>query len=162
MSDTTREPGGAETPPRLAVARFYHGIWLVARADRARAVADERVHAAHASRWHWGQVGTPANLARGEWQCARVYAALGLGEAALRHAERCLELVDAGGDGFEDWDRAAALEAVARARLAGGDTEEALRSSVDAPAAASQIGDPDDRAVIEADLAELTISFDTA
>jgi hypothetical protein len=162
MSDTTREPVGAETHRRLAVDLYNHVMSLLARSDRSRADDDELVHAAHASRWHWGQVGTPANLARGEWQCARVYAALGLGEAALRHAERCLELVDAGGDGFEDWDRAAALEAVARARLAGGDTEEALRSSVDAAAAASQIGDPDDRAVIEADLAELTISFDTA
>ena len=38
---------------------------------------DEMIHAAHASRAiNWGQVGTKANLARGEWQVSRVYTAL--------------------------------------------------------------------------------------
>ena len=53
------------------------------------------IHAAHASRYHWGEVGDDVNLARGEWQCSRVYAVLGRGEPALWHARRCVEIAEA-------------------------------------------------------------------
>ena len=46
------------------------------------------IHAAHASRYHWSQVGEPVNVAHGEWQCSHVYAALGRAEPALHHARR--------------------------------------------------------------------------
>jgi hypothetical protein len=46
------------------------------------------LHMAHASRFHWEQVGTPANLARGEWLCSRVYAVLRRPEPCLHHAAR--------------------------------------------------------------------------
>ena len=59
---------------------------------------------------------TTANLARGEWQCSRVYAVLGRAEPALWHARRCVELDEAGAEGREDWDLAAAYEAMARAQ----------------------------------------------
>lgn len=59
---------------------------------------DRMLHLAHASRHHWGEVvgstdlgqGGPANLARGEWLCSRVYAVLGRAEPARHHAERLL------------------------------------------------------------------------
>ena len=41
------------------------------------------LHAAHASRFHWGEVGEPVNFARGEWQISRVYAVLGRPEPAI-------------------------------------------------------------------------------
>ena len=87
------------------------------------------IHAAHASRYHWGQVGTKANLARGEWQVSRVYTVLGRAEPALYHAHRCLAYVEAGegGDGIEDWDLPFAYEALARAEAVGGNTAEAAR-----------------------------------
>ena len=46
---------------------------------------EQYIHAVHASCYHWMQVGTVANHARGEFAVASVYAAAGLGEAALRH-----------------------------------------------------------------------------
>ena len=71
------------------------------------------VHAAHASRYHWGQVGGPQQLAIGEWQCARVYSVLGRAEPALHHARRCLEIATAGD--VPDWLIASAHEGMARA-----------------------------------------------
>jgi len=48
---------------------------------------------AHASRYHWGLIGNPRNLAVGEWQISRVYADLKHAEASLLFAKSSLELV---------------------------------------------------------------------
>jgi hypothetical protein len=48
---------------------------------------------AHASRYHWGLVGNPRNLAVGEWQISRVYAGLKQAEPSLLFAKSSLELV---------------------------------------------------------------------
>ena len=69
------------------------------------------IHAVHASCYHWMQVGTVANHARAEFAVASVYAAAGIGEAALRHARRSLELAKANPDQMEDWDYAFAYDA---------------------------------------------------
>ena len=82
----------ATVEQRLA-ARLFNRVWeLLERTDRTAAEDDEMLHAAHASRHHWGQVGEPVHWARGEWQCSRVYAKLGRAEPALYHGRRCLEL----------------------------------------------------------------------
>ena len=71
------------------------------------------IHTAHASRYHWGQIGTPVEFQRGEWQISRVYAVLGRSEPALYHARRCLGICKASELG--DFDVAFAYEAMARA-----------------------------------------------
>jgi hypothetical protein len=76
------------------------------------------VHAAHASRFHWGEIGTPLELERGEWQISRVYSVLGRSEAALHHAYRCLAICEANRIG--GFDLAFAYEGLARAYLAAG------------------------------------------
>ena len=111
------------THRRLGVDLFNHTWTLIETADRTPAQIDEMIHCAHASRYHWSEAGTAANLARGEWQCSRVYAVLGRAEPALWHARRCVEI--ARRTGSRDWDIAAAYEAMARAlaverRLVGG------------------------------------------
>ena len=93
------------------------------KADRTQEEDDEMIHCAHASAYHWLQVGTPANRARSEWQCSRVHAILGHVEPALRHARRCLELVEANPDDMKDWDLPAAYEALARAHMVAGDVD---------------------------------------
>lgn len=140
---------------RLAVGLFNRSWKLLETADRTSAQDDELVHVVHASRYHWGEVGTVANLARGESQCARVYAALGRPEPALHHANRALELVRAGGEGLEDWDLASALEALARAHLAAGDREEAAHHARLAREELESVADPEDREVIASQVAEL-------
>ena len=113
------------------------------------------IHSAHASRYHWGEVPDheAVNLARGEWQCSRVYAVLGRAEPALWHARRCLEINEA--NGSADWDIASAFEAMARACLAAGDLDGVATWKAKAVAALDGIADPDDREIIEGDIATL-------
>ncbi len=103
----------------LAVALFNHVWTLLEMEDRTREQDDQMLHAAHASRHHWGVVGAPVNLARGEWQCSRVYSVLGRGEPAIHHGRRCLEICQQHGIG--DFDVAFAYEALTRGYAVSGD-----------------------------------------
>jgi hypothetical protein len=143
------------TERALAVALFNRVWALLETADRSPAQTDEMIHAAHASRYHWSVVGEPANLARGEWQCSRVYAVIGRGEPALWHARRCLEILEAAGIG--DWDLAAAYEAMARASAVAGDGEAARTWAERSRAACAAIAEDEDRRIVEADLATLPL-----
>src|SRR5205814_2620469 len=104
---------------RLAID-LYNKTWKLFDGD-----PDVLIHTAHASAYHWMQVGTTANRARSEWLCARVYSELGRAEPALHHARRCLELVESDPAAMADWDLAAAYEARARAHAVAGDAAEA-------------------------------------
>ena len=108
------------------------------------------LHMAHASRYHWGQVGAPVNLSRGEWQCSRVYAVLGRPEPALYHARRGLEICRAYGIG--DWDLAYAYESLARAHAVAGDKDQARTWTEQALAAAEDIAQDEDRELVLTDL----------
>jgi DNA-binding transcriptional MerR regulator len=143
----------AEDHRRLGKDLFNHVWTLLETADRTPEQTDEMIHAAHASRWHWTVGGDPANRARGEWQCSRVYAVLGRGEPALWHARRCVALCETFDLG--DWDLAAAYEAMSRASLVAGDDAAARDWKAKGIAALGEIADPDDREPIEADLATL-------
>ena len=157
MSDGAVEPLDTAAHHRLAVELFNRSWRLLELDGRTPTQDDELIHCVHASRHHWGEVGTAANLARGESQCARIYAALGRGEPALHHANRGLELVRTSGEGFEEWDLASALEVVARANLAAGKTVEAARYAELARAELERIADPDDREVIASQIADLGV-----
>ncbi len=50
------------------------------------------LHLAHASRYHWSFAGTPRNLAIGDWQISRVYAALDQPGLALHFAKTSLQI----------------------------------------------------------------------
>jgi hypothetical protein len=127
----------------LAVGLFNRTWDLLDTAGRTGEQDDEMIHGAHASRYHWGQVGEPVNLARGEWQCSRVYAMLGRPEPALWHARRSLEICERHGIG--DFDLAFAYEALARASALSGDRDAASAELDRARAAAAGIADADDR-----------------
>jgi DNA-binding transcriptional MerR regulator len=157
MEDVHVDPVDHATHRRLAVDLFNRSWQLLELENRTPEQDDEIVHVVHASCLHWAEVGTAAHRARGENQCARVYAALGRAEPALHHATRALELVRAGGDGFADWDLATALEVVARAHLAGGDRAEAEHYAELARAELESIGDPDEREIIAGQIAELGV-----
>jgi DNA-binding transcriptional MerR regulator len=153
-TDTLTELDGA-THRALGVALYNHVWTLLEKADRTPAETDEIIHAAHASRFHWRRAegSEPVNLARGEWQCSRVYAVLGRGEPALWHARRCLAIDEE--SGAADWDIASAYEAMARASGVAGDPAAATDWKARATAALDRIADDDDRQVIEGDLATL-------
>jgi hypothetical protein len=138
---------------RLAVDLFNHVWTLMETPDRTTAQDDEMLHATHASRYHWGLVGESVNLARGEWQCSRVYAILGRGEPAIHHGRRCLEICQA--EDIGDFDLAFAYEALARAHLVNGDSEAAADYRSQAARAGADIADREDRAHFEDELASL-------
>ncbi|MGC9366566.1 MAG: hypothetical protein ACP5FK_05930 [bacterium] len=81
--------------------------------NRDQEQTDEMIHAAHASRFHWGKIGQPIHWERGEWQISRVYSMINLPQSALYHAQRCLDICQHNGIG--DFDIAFAYEAMARA-----------------------------------------------
>ena len=144
----------AQDERRLA-AQLFNGVWeLLERPQRSRAEDDAMLHAAHASRYHWGVVGKPVNLARGEWQVSRVYAVLGRAEPALHHGRRCLDLV-AEFD-LSPFDRAYAHEAIARGYRVAGDADREAEHVALARAAAADITDPEELEFLLPDLEQLT------
>jgi len=153
------------TPPTLDPAThralgagLYNRTWdLMEIEDRTADQDDELVDTAHASAWHWRQVGNEANASRAHWILSRVYAVLGRGPEALHHARRQNELLELGGEGFEPWDAPSAAEAMARALAMAGDTAGALAWKAKAEALIAAIPGAEDRAVIEGDLATIPV-----
>jgi DNA-binding transcriptional MerR regulator len=144
---------------RLGIDLFNHVWTLIETPDRTPEQTDEMIHAAHASRYHWSQAGTLANLARGEWQVSRVYSTLGRGEPALWHARRAVELAEAAAaaGAADDWDVPAALEGLARAHAVAGEVEAGAAARDRARAALAAVEDAGDRELIEQDLATLPL-----
>jgi hypothetical protein len=123
---------------RKLAAALFNRVWeLMEKPRRTREEDDEMIHAAHASRYHWGVVGKPENRARGEWQISRVYTVLRRGEPAVAHAQRCLEICEQ--HGLADWDLAYAYESLARAHKTAGHTAEAIKFKKLARAAGDKI-----------------------
>jgi tetratricopeptide (TPR) repeat protein len=110
---------------RKTAAESFNRAWdYLEKKNRTQEDDREMLTLAHASRYHWGQVGTRENQAVGEWQLSRIYADLGQQDLALRFAmaslstckvNNLLEIMPS------------AYEGVARAYAAGGDSRKAER-----------------------------------
>lgn len=122
----------------------FNGTWdLIEKTDRTPEENARMIHTAHASRFHWGEIGTPLNIARGDWQISRVYAVLMQGENALHYAKSCLHrCMD---QNFGDFDLAFAYEAAARAFQVLGDVKMTEKHLVLAKEAGDAIAKEDDR-----------------
>jgi len=144
-----------EEERQLAVDLFNRGWTLMETDERTSEQDDELVNTAHASAYHWTQVGTPANRARSEWQLSRVYVVLGRVEPALHHARRCREICEASPEAMEDWDLPYAHEALARAHALAGEADEAGRHAAAARELSAGVVGAKDREHLEADLATL-------
>jgi len=155
--DTPSESLDAEEHRRLGIDLFNKTWTLMEKADRAPEEDDELVHCAHASAYHWMHAGTIANRVRSEWQCSRVYAVLGRAEPALDHARRCLELAESAPAELDEFDLPFAYEALARACAVAGDEAQAREWLARAKAAGAEIGDEDDRTLLESDLATIAL-----
>ena len=100
----------------------FNGAWdLLDKADRTPAEDAQMIHMAHASRYHWGVIGTPLEFERGDWQIARVYSVVGEADNALKFAQSCLHACIENQIG--DFDLAFAYEAAARAYAVAGNTK---------------------------------------
>jgi hypothetical protein len=90
------------------------------------------------------------NEVRALYMISKVHLLAGNAELALDYAERCMAMTRE--LGIDDFDLAYAHEAVARGLRAVGRTEEAMmawRAAKETP-----VADPEDRAIVEGDLAE--------
>lgn len=138
----------AQTPTqewhRKFAADLFNLTWdLLDKAERSVEENDRMLHAAHASRYHWGEIGTPLEVERGEWQVSRVYAVLQRPESALAHARRCLEICEV--NGISDFDLAFAHEALARAYAVARDFEQSREHLALGREAGKKIADDGDR-----------------
>ena len=134
-------------------ADLFNLVWrLLEKPDRSLEDEETMVHAAHASRFYWGEAGTAANWARGDWQLSRVYATLGRAEPALHHAMRCLDRCLGSPGEMEPFDLPYAYEALARAHLVAGDREQSAHYLALARQLAEKVADADDREHLLGDL----------
>jgi len=135
---------------------LFNDVWrLMEKEDRSPADDARMIHEAHASAYHWLEVGKPENFARSHWQCSRVYTVVGRAEPALYHAHLVLQICRDNGIG--DWDIAFAYEALARAYTLAGEKEQARAWLVEAHRAAEEIAEDDDRELVLADLATIAV-----
>lgn len=113
--------------------------------------ADELLTRAYAAAYHWARASgrSPENAARASWLLSRCHVVLGHRDLALHHADRCTAIVSEAGLG--DFDLAYAHEARARALASLGRFDEA--STEYDLAVATVIADPEDRTVLDTDLA---------
>lgn len=82
MREARAQP--SEEEHRKFAVDLFNLVWsLLDKKDRSKDDGYKMVHAAHASRFHWGEIGTPLHFERGEWQVSRVYSVLGRSEPAL-------------------------------------------------------------------------------
>jgi len=101
-------------------ADCFNGTWgLMEKIGRTPEETHKMIAMAYASLYHWGEIGTPLNLARSHWQISRVWAIIGEGQNAFNHAMVCLNLCEM--DDFGPFDLAYAHEALARAAMILGD-----------------------------------------
>ena len=150
-------PADAVTDERALAVQLFNSTWALLDKESRTADEDDRMlHMAHASRFHWDNVGDDQNRAIGEWQVARVYATLGRGEPSLFHARRCLDY--AGRLGVDDWVMAGAYEALARAHAVAGEPDAARDARDQALALAQQIEDKEDRDIVLADIDTLPLT----
>ena len=138
---------------RALAVDLYNHVWTLLEDTTTPEQQDEVVHCAHASAWHWSRVGTTQNRAIGEWQLSRVYAVLARAEPALHHAHRAHDLATEVGD--VQWLVASAYEALARAYAVAGDRDRARLWRDRAVEALDSVDDPEDREIVEGDIASL-------
>ena len=76
---------------RRVAAECFNKAWDLLD-KKARSYEDnlQMLYLSHASRYHWGLVGTAESRAVGEWQLSRIYATLGQPQMALKFAKSCL------------------------------------------------------------------------
>lgn len=108
---------------RKMAVRSFNKTWeYLDKKNRSLADDTQMLDLVHASRYHWGLIGTPRNQAIGDWQASRVYASLWQPELALRYAKLSLSTCRKNGLGEIV---PSAYEAIARAYAAARDSKRA-------------------------------------
>lgn len=137
-------------------ADCFNRVWgLLDKKDRSD--EDDRLmrETAHASLFHWlnREDVQPTNVSVGLWQLSRVYAVLDRPAEARQYAEECVSVSEEAklppfylGYGYE---------AAARAARVAGDSADQECYRKEALAALENVSDPEEKALLEADLKDL-------
>ncbi len=136
---------------KIGAYLFNHTWALLDRERRTPEEDEEMLHAAHASRYHWGQAGRPVNFSIAEWQLSRVYSVLGRPEPALYHARRALDIARRAH--LARFYVAYAYEALARAEALAHRPKDRDRYLREARRIGQRIRDRDDQRMLWEDLA---------
>lgn len=121
------------TPPfsiqeahRWFAVEFNNLAWdLLESKSRTKEENERMVHVAHASTFHWLEVGTPLNHLRAQCLLTTVYSSLGFADSAFRHAIKCLTLSEEIGDQQTPFDLASVSGCVSLAYACMGDKKQA-------------------------------------
>jgi hypothetical protein len=135
---------------RYFAVELNNRAWdLVEAPSRTDDETDEMLHAAHGAAWHWSKVGEPIHQLRAMVLLAAAHAKAGLGEAAIRFADRGLALSERVGDAQSAFDRATVHGAAALAWRTAGRGAEAERHAANRHAATAALADDQERKLIE-------------
>jgi hypothetical protein len=107
---------------KTAVKTFNEAWDYLDKGERTPDDIRRMMHLAHASLYHWGIVGTPRNLAVGNWQLSRAYCAIGEPKLGLVFARVSLRVCE--GENLGDILHTA-YEGMARALALSGEKEDA-------------------------------------
>ena len=104
----------------LAVGLFNYTWTLLENPDRTPEQDDEMIHAAHASRYHWGEVGEASTLPAASGRC-RGSTRCWDGASRPCTTPAAASSINEANDAREDWELGSAYEAMARASAVAGD-----------------------------------------
>jgi hypothetical protein len=146
----TEAPFDREKTHRYFAVECNNRAWdLIEKENRTADESQEMIHLAHASAWHWQQVGTPLNRLRSMCLLATAYLAAHQSSAAVRYADECVALSEQLGNEQTAFDRATALGCAACAHGLAGHDPDASEYRQHADDAARALSDEQDRAVYE-------------
>lgn len=143
-----------DTDHRAIAIATFHATWdLVERTDRTAEEDRDMLGSALTSRHHWRIAGDARNHAISDWQVSRVCSLIGEATLARAFADAAMDRCQA--HDLDAFVTGCAEEALARALWVGGDDAAARAVVASARRVAALVEDPDDRAVLEADLDDL-------
>jgi hypothetical protein len=153
-------PGSAKYTPaefhRMMAAQLFNQTWeLLDKPVRTPDEDDLMIFRANASAYHWTRAGGPKELCVAHWQIARVYSVLKRAEPALYHARRSLGVAEAAK--LDPFHTACAHQGLAQALALNKDFASARAHVAQARELLKQVPDPEDRKVVESDLANIPL-----
>ena len=129
--------------------------WQLSVQARSLAQDREMLSTAHASAWHWAQVGTELNRMRATMLLAEVHALLGLGPSAFAFASEVRDYFL--GQDRPDWEIGFTHAIYAHAAWAAGNTQEHQSGYLKAAAAIGKITEDEDRALVARTFAQVPV-----
>ena len=143
----------AQLDDRELAAQLFNRCWELLESTRNADDDDELLTVAFSSRFHWLRAGAIEQWITSDWMVARAAAATGDGVLSLRFAERAHAAAQE--NAVPDWLVASTAEGMARAYAVTGDLEAFNNWSALAARLIEVIADPEDKALIASQLAEL-------